>query len=173
MKEIDFRHDILPLKDKIFRLALRITLNRPEAEDITQDTLIKVWNNRGEAGKLRSIEAYSLTVCRNLSLDYLRRRETQSLSLTDEAESAFFAPDSAPSAQERLERNERLAAIRRLFNALPEQQRTAMQLVDIEELSYARAAEAMNLAESNFKVLLHRARKAVKQQIQKENPHGL
>ena len=42
MKEISFRNDVLPLKDKLFRLALRITLNREEAEDIVQDTLIKV-----------------------------------------------------------------------------------------------------------------------------------
>lgn len=41
MKEISFRNDVLPLKDKLFRLALRITLNREEAEDIVQDTLIK------------------------------------------------------------------------------------------------------------------------------------
>ena len=38
MKEISFRNDVLPLKDKLFRLALRITLNREEAEDIVQDT---------------------------------------------------------------------------------------------------------------------------------------
>ena len=48
MKTIDFRYDLLPLKDKVFRLALRITLNREEAEDITQDTLLKAWERREE-----------------------------------------------------------------------------------------------------------------------------
>ena len=43
MKEISFQNDVLPLKNKLFRLALRITLNREEAEDVVQDTLIKVW----------------------------------------------------------------------------------------------------------------------------------
>ena len=46
MKEISFRNDILPLKDKLYRVALRITFNAAEAEDIVQDTLIKVWNRR-------------------------------------------------------------------------------------------------------------------------------
>ena len=46
MKTIRFRDDILPLKDKLFRLALRITLHREEAEDIVQDTLLKVWEKR-------------------------------------------------------------------------------------------------------------------------------
>jgi DNA-directed RNA polymerase specialized sigma24 family protein len=46
MQEISFRNDVLPLKNKLFRLALRITLNREEAEDVVQDTMIKVWNAR-------------------------------------------------------------------------------------------------------------------------------
>ena len=39
MQEISFRNDILPLKDKLFRLALRITFDRAEAEDVVQETL--------------------------------------------------------------------------------------------------------------------------------------
>ena len=46
MKEISFRDDVLPLKNVLFRLALRITLNRAEAEDIVHETLSKVWNRR-------------------------------------------------------------------------------------------------------------------------------
>lgn len=41
MQEISFRNDILPLKDKLFRLALRITSDRAEAEDVVQETLIR------------------------------------------------------------------------------------------------------------------------------------
>ena len=43
---LNFRTDILPLKNQLYRLALRITLNTAEAEDIVQETLIKVWNKR-------------------------------------------------------------------------------------------------------------------------------
>lgn len=56
MKEISFQNDVLPLKNKLFRLALRITLNREEAEDVVQDTLIKVWNARDRWLELDSIE---------------------------------------------------------------------------------------------------------------------
>ena len=52
MQEISFRDNILPLKDKLFRLALRITFDRAEAEDIVQDALIKVWNKRDECVSL-------------------------------------------------------------------------------------------------------------------------
>ena len=59
MKEISFRNDVLPLKNKLFRLALCITLNREEAEDVVQDTMIKVWNARERWQDLESIEAFS------------------------------------------------------------------------------------------------------------------
>ena len=61
MQEISFRNDILPLKDKLFRLALRITSDRAEAEDVVQETLIRVWNKRDEWTQFGSVEAYCLT----------------------------------------------------------------------------------------------------------------
>ena len=66
---LNFRTDILPLKDQLYRLALRITLNTAEAEDIVQETLIKVWNKRDSWDQIDNIEAFCFTVCRNLSLD--------------------------------------------------------------------------------------------------------
>ena len=57
MQEINFRNDILPLKDKLFRLALRITMNRAEAEDVVQDTMLRVWSQRDEWPALDSVEA--------------------------------------------------------------------------------------------------------------------
>lgn len=68
MKKISFTADILPMKNLLYRLALRITMNREEAEDIVQDTLIKVWNKRDDWDNIESIEAFSMTVCRNLAL---------------------------------------------------------------------------------------------------------
>lgn len=73
---ISFQHDILPLKNELYRLALRITLSREEAEDVVQETMIKVWNNRERWNDIDSIEAYCLTICRNLALDALRKKET-------------------------------------------------------------------------------------------------
>ena len=69
MHEISFQEHILPLKDKLFRLALRITFNRAEAEDVVQETMIRVWSKRAEWGNLESIEAYCLTVAKRLAID--------------------------------------------------------------------------------------------------------
>ena len=69
MKKISFRDDVLPLKNRLYRLALRITLNPAEAEDAVQESLIRVWEHRNEWDQIDSMEAYSLTICRNISLD--------------------------------------------------------------------------------------------------------
>ena len=58
---MNFQNDILPLKDKLFRLALRITMQREEAEDIVQETMIRLWNNREKLEMVDSIEAYAIT----------------------------------------------------------------------------------------------------------------
>ena len=73
MKKICFRNDVLPLKNELFRLALRITLNHAEAEDVVQETMIKVWNRRDHWDEIESIEAFCLTICRNISLDKVKK----------------------------------------------------------------------------------------------------
>ena len=82
MKTIDFRTDILPLKNELYRLALRITLNPAEAEDVVQDTMLKVWNRREQWAEIESIEAFCLTVCRNVALDKMKRAGLDSRSIS-------------------------------------------------------------------------------------------
>jgi len=170
MKEIDFRRDLLPLKDKIYRTGLRITLNAQEAEDLTQDTLIKAWDRRDELSRVANIEAWCIAVCRNMALDRIGRKENENLSI--EAEHTD-APDNARTPEESLEHDDRLKRVHQLFNALPEKMRTALQLRDIEGLSYHEAAGAMQITEELFKVTLHRARKALKAQYEKIDNYGL
>lgn len=170
MQDIDFRYDLLPLKNKLFRLALRITLDSAEAEDVTSDTLIKVWNKREELRGIESIEAYCMTVCRNLALDRHEKKEAQNLSL--EA-NEIDAADNSFTPDEQLERDEKLRKVHELFNQLPERQRTIMQLRDIEEKSYREIATIMGVSEEVVKVTLFRARQAIKKQYDKIENYGL
>lgn len=170
MKIIDFRHELLPLKDKMFRLALRITLNRAEAEDVTQDILLRVWEQRESLGELRSLEAYVLTAVRNLALDRVAKTDNANVSLDGVQTDAF---DSAPRPDEDMEQQESLKRVREIMNGLPEAQRTALQLREIEGHSYRETADIMNVSEANVKVLIFRARQAVKNKIDKIENYGL
>ena len=169
MQEISFRDDILPLKDKLFRLALRITFDRAEAEDVVQDTMIRVWNKREEWTQFGSIEAYCLTVAKNLAIDRSQKKEAQNVELTPEMEEE--SEISGPYDQ--LVNNERMSIIHRLINELPEKQRLIMQLRDMEGESYKEIAKILNLTEEQVKVNLFRARQKVKQRYLEIDEYGL
>lgn len=169
MQEISFRNDILPLKDKLFRLALRITFDRAEAEDVVQDTMIRVWNRREEWANLESVEAYCLTVAKNLAIDRSQKKEARNVELTPELEEE---PETS-SPYDRMVNDERMRIIHRLVNELPEKQRLIMQLRDIEGESYKEIAKVLHLTEEQVKVNLFRARQKVKQRYIEIDEYGL
>ena len=171
MKKISFRNDVLPLKNELFRLALRITLNRAEAEDVVQETMIKVWNRREQWDEIESIEAFCLTICRNISIDKMKKAENQNQSMEEEHD----APDRsyASNPEEQAVQRDRIELIRRLINNLPEKQRSAMQLRDLEGKSYKEIAEIMAISEEQVKINIYRARQTIKQKFIETENYGL
>lgn len=169
MQEISFRNDILPLKDKLYRLAFRITLDSAEAEDVVQDTLIRVWNKREEWSQFESVEAYCLTVARNLAIDRSQKMEAQNVELTPETRE--MADTLTP--YDSLAQDEQMQLIHRLVNELPEKQRTIMQLRDMEGKSYKEIADILQITEEQVKVNLFRARQKIKQRYTEIEDYGL
>ena len=169
MQELSFLNDILPLKNRLFRLALRITLDRAEAEDVVQEVLIRVWDKRSEWKQLESVEAYCLTLARNLAIDRSRGAETRHVELTEEVEDKA----DAASPFDRLVNKERMTLVGQLVNELPEKQRIVLQLRDIEGESYRKIATVLNLTEEQVKVTLFRARQKVKQRFLEIEKYGL
>lgn len=159
----DFQKDILPLKDRLFRLALRITLNRQEAEDIVQDTLIKIWNARDKWETIDSMEAFALTITRNLSLDSIKRLGNNENMLED---SKADRPDYANTPSEHVIQQDKLTIVKKIINGLPEKQRSCMQLRDIEGKSYKDIAQILKITEDQVKVNIFRARQTVKQRFE-------
>lgn len=167
---INFRDDVLPLKNRLYRLALRITLNTGEAEDIVQETMIKVWQHREELESPSSVEAYSITVCHNMALDSLTKKESQNESLD---KSPYDALDNANSPFQTLSQNDRKIWVYKLFAKLPEKQRTIIQLRDIENKTYKEISTILALSEEQVKVTLFRARQRIKQEFEKIDNYGL
>ncbi|MBR5657305.1 MAG: sigma-70 family RNA polymerase sigma factor [Prevotella sp.] len=170
MKKISFRNDVLPLKNMLYRLALRITLNSAEAEDIVQDTLIKVWNRREQWDSIESIEAYSLTVCRNLSLDRTRKMANLAQSIE---EVGADRPDGAQNPFERAVQGDRIRLVRSIVDSLPEKQRSCVQLRDFEGKPYKEIAAILGITEEQVKVNIFRARQTIKTRFQELEEYGL
>lgn len=170
MKNISFRNDVLPLKDALYRLALRITLSHEEAQDIVQDTLIKVWDKRESWNEIESIEAFSITICRNLALDRIKKHENLNDSLE---ERQTESPDNSSTPFEDTLLQDRIELVRNLVNALPEKQRSCMQLRDFEGKPYKEIANILGISEEQVKVNIFRARQTVKERFQKFDNYGL
>lgn len=188
MKNISFQHDVLPMKDKLYRLALRITLNAQDAEDIVQETLIRIWNRRDNWDKIDSMESWGLTIARNLAIDMVRKNDAHRTISLDEGNDTSAANgdnnDSTAASNankavsittpyERLQETERMQIVRDLMNTLPEKQRTAMQLRDFEEKSYKEIASIMDISEEQVKVNIYRARQYIKQKYSEISQYGL
>ena len=175
MKELIFRTDVLPLKDELFRLALRITLNRADAEDVVQETMMRVWNRRERWHELESMEAFCLTVCRNVALDKQKRADQQNASLDEAAQEGYEHADRSYAAnpEEQAVQRDRVELVRRLMAQLPEKQRSCMQLRDAEGKPYKEIAQVMGITEQQVKICIFRARQTIKQKFQQLEQHGL
>lgn len=173
MKNISFQADILPMKNQLYRLALRITLNSAEAEDVVQETMIKVWNRRDDWEQIESIEAFCLTICRNQALDKTRKKDNQNGSIDSLQD--HDAPDQSSRAnpEEQAVQRDRIALVRKLIDQLPEKQRSVMQLRDFEGKSYKEIANVMGITEEQVKVNIFRARQAIKRKYEETENYGL
>ena len=169
MQEISFRNDILPLKDKLFRLALRITLDRAEAEDVVQDVMYKLWQKRDEADGIENLEAWLMVLTRNRSLDMLRKVKDNHVSVDE----AYTVSDNAPVADKLLETADLMSLLMSCLNQLPEKQRSIFHLREIEQMTYEEIAQQTGYNLDDVKVNLFRARKHVQRMVSKTDTFGL
>jgi RNA polymerase sigma-70 factor (ECF subfamily) len=158
----EFKIEVLPLKHKLFRLALRMLGRVEEAEDAVQDALIKLWTRREELDNYSSIEAFAMTITKNLCLDRIRSKGFQAERVT-ERQLANVRDDR----QEKVEHDDFAGFVRRIIEHLPEQQKVIMQMRDIEGMEYEQIAEVTELNVNAIRVNLSRARKKVRDTILK------
>lgn len=158
----NFQTDILPLKNQLYRLALRITLNSAEAEDIVQETLIKIWNRRDTWQEIDNIEAFCFTVCRNLALDSLKKQANRSESLDQQP---LEQPDTTRNPSEQTIQHDQMQMVRGIVDSLPEKQRSCIQLRDFEGKTYKDIALILGITEEQVKVNIFRGRQTIKQRF--------
>ena len=170
MKTVSFKNDVLPLKNVLYRLALRITLNPQDAEDIVQETMIKVWNKRDSWSQIDNIEAFCTTICKNLALDHARHH-----ARWDDDGEPIGQQETAQGATpyEQTEATNRVEIVRSLINRLPVKQRSVLQLRDFEGKPYKEIAAALGMTEDQVKVNIFRARQAIKAKFNELDNYGL
>ena len=166
MDKNEFISLVLPLKDRLFRVAWCILRSKEEAEDIVQDVMLKVW--RDEKGKVGNLAAYCYTMARNLALNRLVLKDNRSKELE-----GAYEQEVQEQPLENIIRTEKMKLLYRMIDGLPGLQRDVVQLRDMEGLSYRDIAKTLQVTEEQVKVNLFRARKKIKTWILNMENYGL
>lgn len=166
-----YKERVLPIKDKLYRFALRYLGDEEEARDIVQDVLIKVWDKRAEWGQTRNMEAWCMTITRNYSLNRLRKKSYRFTEPLANQHQPLYCDNRTPERQ--VEQSEMMQYIHELINRLPEKQKAIIQLRDVEGYSYDEIAEIMQTDLNNVKVNLFRARQYLKKELVNIQNYGL
>jgi RNA polymerase sigma-70 factor (ECF subfamily) len=147
----------------VYNLAFRVTGDRAEAENLTQDAFLRAYDALPRSPPERSFRAWLLQIALNLCRDWLRKKRP--LAFADlvapaDAEDAPGEdwPDAAPTPGEVLESGELAAAVRRAVLALPEAYRLVITLRYDEDLSYEEIARMLHLPLNTVRTHLHRAK---------------
>jgi RNA polymerase sigma-70 factor (ECF subfamily) len=158
-----FKRQFLPYHPRLYRIAYALTGNSQDAEDILQDVYCKLWNKRDELGHINNVEAFCITLVKNLCFDLFRssRKNMQEESFENLPLSTGVSPETEAIGQDELKQ------IQRLIDKLPEKQRQVIRLHGINECSLEEIEEITGLSAVNVRVLLSRARKIVKEQYLK------
>lgn len=168
MNQADFVNVVMPFKDKVFRLAKRLLVSKDEAEDATQEILLKLWKNNKKIGDYRNVEAFSMTMTKNFCLDRLKSKQAQNLKIVHSNYT-----DSNASLQKQVEAKDSVDWISKIMEDLPEQQKIIVQLRDIEEYDFAEIAKMLDMNETAVRVNLSRARKTIREKLTNTHQHGI
>lgn len=161
---------ILPVRDRLYRLAWSMLGDRQEAEDTLQDVMVKLWHNHGELDTCRNVEAFAITVARNACLDKLRSFRHRNVGHSDLMERT---PAETLQPDREMEVAQARQTLDALLQKLPDQQRLVFHLRDIEQYAFEEIEEITGIKAVTIRVTLSRARKKVRElymsQHSKEN----
>lgn len=167
MEKVDvnsFKQQFLSFHPKLYRIAFALVENKNDAEDILQEAYCKLWNKRNELKAIKNPEAFSVTLVKNMCIDFLR--SPQANRHEEQIENVHIAHET-PSPEKKMETADELETIRGLIEKLPENQRLVIKLIGISDCSIKEIEEITNLSNTNVRTLLSRARKTIKEQYLK------
>lgn len=168
MNQNEFIKTVSPFKDKLFRLAKRLLVSTEEAEDATQEVLVKLWTKNETLSELKSVEAMAMTMTKNYCLDQLKSKRAGNLTIVHNNYT-----DRQAGLQEKLEDQDSLNWVEKVINELPEQQRLIIQMRDIEQYEFEEIAKILEMSEATIRVALSRARKTIREYLTKTHNYGI
>ena len=168
MDSVRFKELFLPYYRRIYQVAFKMLGNSEDAEDMVQETYIKLWERRDELSQVRNAEAFCTVITRNLCLDKIRSTKYDTASTDDER---IMLPDNE-TPSDIVERKDHNRLLYGLINDLSDMQKKLILLHDANGYTLDEIEKITGLTPINIRVTLSRARKKLREQFIKHTAYG-
>lgn len=168
MDASQFKSTFLPASELMYRVAVRLTGNRQEAEDLVQEAFLRLWTRRERIGRIERPDAYATMLLRHIHCDRLRLTALRESDIPSEELTAAVSEDLGRF----IEQADIATHVKTIIARLPDAQRLIITLKDVEGLEYEEIACRTGLTEGNVRVILSRARKAVREHFKDKSNNG-
>ena len=162
-----YHTQILPASDGMYRYALSIVHEQETARDVVQDCLTKIWSIRKDLNKVEKVNSWAFRIVRNRCIEIIRRNRYTDLD--DKVVNMW----QTGSVEDQSINDDFMSWMEKVLETLPAKQQEVFHLREVEDMSYQDIAETCGLTESDVKVNIHRARKKVKDAMQKIDAYGI
>lgn len=168
----EFNDTVLPLTNRLYRYAYRLTMNERDAEDLVQDALLRAFDKFSQYKSGTSPLAWMMTILRSIFINKYRKKKREGhqvafedLNPSGEVAGSDSWGDVPENPEEFLFRNVLDHQLRDALAALPEPYREVILLVDLEDLSYREVSDILTIPPGTVMSRLHRARKQLQSQV--------
>jgi len=157
-----FRRAVLDHKDRLHSYALWMVRDREEARDVTQESLVRLWQNRDRVDE-PTARSWLLRTVHNLCVDRMRRRAVRNEVPTEVVEATL--QDGAADPERMAASHHLRGAIARALESLSARDRSIVLMREMHGMSYEEIAGAMDLPIGTLKSTLHRAREQLRREL--------
>jgi len=167
-----FEYLVAKFRRPMLSFMYRMAHNASVAEELAQEVFLRVYRSRQTYNAEAKFSTWLYRIASNLAVNYARdnkyERPQHSVSLDEpdeETGSTLDLADARPNVEQQMLRRERLAAIRKQVECLPERQRLAVLMHKYQGLDYRQIADVLKLSESATKSLLFRAYETLRERL--------
>ena len=159
----EFKQRFMPFHRRLYRVGYHLTGNAQDAEDLLQDTYLKLWQKRDDLKEEAVTEAYLVTLMQNLFRDQRRlKRIDTSEDIEDHAE-----PPDEQSLSQAVEAADEAKQMEMLMDKLPERDGHILRMHLVEDKSYEEIQRDTGLSQGNLRIIMMRTKQKLKQQYLK------
>ncbi len=153
----------MPFHRRLYRVGYHLTGNAQDAEDLLQDTYLKLWQKRDDLREEAMTEAYLVTLMQNLFRD---KRRLKRIDTSEDIEDHADPPDEQ-SLSQTIEEKDEAQQMGVLMDQLPERDSTILKMHLVEDMSYEEIERDTGLSQGNLRIIIMRTKQKLKQQYLK------